>query len=67
MGIIPRSFEEWQNCIINDCKINLTKEFAKERLSVFENENHPETIKFKELYGEKHLDNIIYWYKTTLK
>lgn len=65
--IIPRSFEEWQNCIVHDCGIDLSKSFAKERLAVFENENHPETKNFKKLYGEKHLDNIIYWYKIVLK
>ena len=61
--MIPRTFEEWKNCIVNDCKINLTKSFAEKRLSVYENRKNPETKKFIELYGEQHLDNVIYWYK----
>lgn len=61
--MIPQTFEEWKNCIVNDCKINLTKEFAQARLRVYENAKHPETRKFVELYGEQHLNNVIYWYK----
>ena len=61
--MIPQTFEEWKHCIINDCKINLTKEFAAERLSILQNPTHNETTKFRGLYGELHLQNIINWYK----
>ena len=61
--MIPQNFEEWKNCIVNDCKIKLTKEFAEKRLRVYQNGNHPETRKFIELYGRQHLNNIIYWYE----
>lgn len=33
--MIPQAFEQWKNCIINDCKINLTKGFAEQRLAVY--------------------------------
>lgn len=59
--MIPQTFEEWHNCIVNDCKINLTKEFAMQRLKVYENNTHAETKKFISLYGESHLQNIINW------
>ncbi len=61
--MIPQTFEEWKNCIVNDCKINLTKAFTQSRLNVYENKNNSETRKFIELYGEEHLNNIIYWLK----
>lgn len=61
--MIPQTFEEWKHCISHDCNIKLTKPFAIQRLSVYENRNHPETRKFVELYGKQHLDNIIQWYK----
>lgn len=61
--MIPQTFEEWQRCIINDCKINLTKDFALQRLTVYEDRNNSETQKFLSLYGEQHLQNIISWYK----
>ena len=65
--MVPRTFEEWKNCIINDCKINLTKEFAQKRLTVYLDRKNAETRKFIELYGEQHYFNIIaYMYIGTL-
>ena len=61
--MIPHTFDEWKNCIVNDCNIELTKEFAKKRLSVYENATHPETQNFEKLYGKQHLNNVIYWFK----
>ena len=57
--MIPKTFEAWKSCIINDCKINLTKDFAKSRLIVCQNTKSKETQKFLSLYGEEHLENIV--------
>lgn len=59
--MIPQNYTEWRACIINDCKINLTKEFAAQRLAVYQDAKNPETQKFSSLYGEKHLQNVIQW------
>lgn len=59
--MIPQIFEQWKNCIINDCKINLTKDFAKQRLAVYQDKQNQETQKFISLYGEQHYSNIINW------
>ncbi|MGD1847953.1 MAG: hypothetical protein ACFB10_21375 [Salibacteraceae bacterium] len=59
--MIPQTFEEWRNCIVNDCKINLTQQFAQQRLTIYQDANHPETKKFKSLYGQEHLDRVIHW------
>lgn len=59
--MIPKNFEEWKDCIINKCKINLTSDFARQRLAVYQDRNHPETKKFLSLYGESHLSNVIHW------
>lgn len=61
--MIPQTFEQWKQCIVKDCRINLTKEFAEQRLSVYRNAKNPETHRFVALYGEQHLNNIIYWLK----
>ncbi|MEL7118395.1 MAG: hypothetical protein AAFO07_03110 [Bacteroidota bacterium] len=61
--MLSRTFEEWKNCITVDCKIKLTKDFIQKRLKVYENRKNPETRKFIELYGEDHLNNVIYWFK----
>ena len=61
--MIPQTFTEWQNCIVKDCKIELTKTFAAKRLAVYQDPNNNETIKFVELYGVQHLHNVIQWLK----
>ena len=63
MDVIPRTFEEWKSCIVNDCKNPLTAAFATQRLAVLENQAHPETRKFVELYGQAYLERIVYWFK----
>jgi hypothetical protein len=60
--MIPQTFNDWTNCIVNDCKINLTKDFAEERLAVYQDNQNTETQKFISLYGEHHLQNIINWF-----
>jgi len=61
--MIPQTFDNWISCIVNDCKIDLTKEFASERLDIYQNVNNAETQKFISLYGKQHLQNIINWFK----
>lgn len=61
--MVPKTLEAWRSCIINDCKIDLTKDFAQMRLTVYEDRENKETQKFVSLYGEQHLQNIINWYK----
>lgn len=59
--MIPQTFEQWKQCIVHDCKVNPTKEFAWQRLNIYQNRKHPETDRFIRLYGEQHLRNIITW------
>jgi hypothetical protein len=64
--MIPSNYQEWKNCITQDCKIVLSNSFIEQRLLILKNPNHQETLKFKELYGENQLINIITWYETAL-
>ena len=57
--MIPQTFTDWTNCIVNDCKINLTKDFAQQRLTVYQDKQNQETQKFISLYGVQHYSNII--------
>ncbi len=65
--MLPLTFKDWKNCIINDCKIDLTKNFIEKRLAIYQNKNNNETKKFISLYGEQHLHNIINWLNASLK
>ena len=60
--MIPITYNEWTNCIVNECKIDLTKEFAKQRLKIYLDSNQEETKRFISLYGDAHLKNIIIWF-----
>ena len=59
--MIPQNFIDWHKCITKNWKIALTKTFVEQRLVIYSDEKHPETIKFKSLYGDLHLNNIIDW------
>jgi hypothetical protein len=61
--MIPQSYQQWLNCIINECNITLTKALARERLAVYQRPEHPQTKAFVQLYGTRHLNNIINWYR----
>lgn len=65
--MILTTFEEWKNCIVNECKIKLTKDFVANRLKVYEDKRNSETKKFIQLYGEQHLNNIIFWLNKAAK
>jgi hypothetical protein len=60
--MIPQTFNGWTNCIVNDSKINLTKEFAEKRFLVNQNNKNSETQKFISLHSEQHLQSIN-WFK----
>ena len=64
--MIPSNYQEWKNCITQDCKIVLSNSFIEQRLLILKNSDTEETLKFKELYGETHLINIITWYETAI-
>jgi len=59
--MIPQTFNEWKHCIINECKISLTADFARQRLAVYQNRQHGETQRFIGRYGEAHLQRVIDW------
>ncbi len=61
--MIPQTFDQWGNCIVNDCKIDLTKDFAQQRMTVYQDPKNQETKRFIRLYGKQHLQNSIHWFK----
>jgi len=60
--MIPETFEQWKTCLVHDCKIPLTAEFARTRLAVYQDFNKSETKTFIRLYGSQHHQNIIGWF-----
>jgi len=60
--MIPQTFTDWSNYITIDCKINLIKAFAEQRLSIYQNAENEETKKFICQYGHEHHSNMINWF-----
>lgn len=61
--IIPTRYESWRHCITVECGIPLTHTFINERIAVFTDPNNLESARFRKLYGDKHWQNIIQWYR----
>ncbi len=61
--MIPKTYQQWYQCITKECGIPITKEFILQRLAILEDHKNEETRRFISLYGQHHLDNIIQWFK----
>ena len=58
----PQNFEEWKYCITVECGIQLNALFITQRLSVWRNENHEETRRFRQRYDDNHWRSVIGWF-----
>ena len=58
----PQNFQEWKYCITVECGITLNASFINQRLSVWRNENHEETRRFRQRYGDNHWHSVIGWF-----
>ena len=61
--VIPRSYEQWRNCIEVRCKIPLTPAYVHERLVELQDDRHARTREFARLYGADHLERTIVWFR----
>lgn len=61
--VIPRSYEQWRDCIEVRCKIRLTPRFIHERLAELQDDKHAKTRDFARLYGSDHLERTIAWFR----
>jgi len=60
---IPNSYEQWRYCIEVKCRIQLTGDFSRARLSELQNGSHTKTKEFARIYGAKHLQQTITWFQ----
>lgn len=60
--MIPTNYEEWRHCITVECGIDLTQAFIEERLAVWRNAQSEESHRFRRLYGEQHLQEVLGWF-----
>ena len=58
----PQNFEEWKYCITVECGILLSASFIAQRLSVWRNESHEETRRFRQRFGDNYWRSVIGWF-----
>ncbi|MEM8997788.1 MAG: hypothetical protein AAFX50_22475 [Acidobacteriota bacterium] len=61
--MIPNSFEEWRYCITEKCGIALTDSYIDERLRALRRPKDAATARFRELYGQRQLDQTVRWFE----
>ncbi len=66
INMIAQNYPEWKKCIEIDCNIKLTSEFCNKRIKIYSDIQNIERLKFIELYGDEHIENIINWFKKAL-
>ncbi len=54
-----KTYEEWKHCITVLCGIPLTSAYVKERLVALRNPADDKTEKFRQFWGEPHLERVI--------
>ena len=62
-GFYFQSYEEWRYALTTRCKIQLTPEYARSRISALNNTDDPQTREFTATYGEAYLKQVIQWFE----
>jgi hypothetical protein len=63
-AVIPANYDQWRHCIEVDCGLRLTPEFIAQRLAALDSPKSEEARRFAHLYGQRHLDNVINWFRS---
>lgn len=61
--MIPQNYDDWVKCITIGCKIDLTVEFARERIDALRDRSDAHTKKYVEMYGEAYLERVLGWFE----
>ncbi len=64
--ILEQSYEAWKNCLFSVNGQKFSRDFLESRLSIMEDEKHPERIKFINAYGQEYFLLIISYFKQAL-
>lgn len=60
---LPRTYDEWLDCLRNTCGRRVTPEFVASRLAILGDRDRPETRAFIEAWGEQHLHQVLAWFQ----
>ena len=58
-----QSYNEWRLALTERCKIKLTQDYARTRISALQDSSDPHTQEFAAKYGEAYLQQVIQWFE----
>ena len=58
-----QSYSEWHKAITERCKIDLTPEYIRTRISALQNPKDKSIQEFRVKYGEQYLLQVIEWFR----
>lgn len=63
MDHLCENYEQWKHCITIKCRIELTAECIRKRITALSDQQEPTTARFIELYGDSHRLRTIRWFE----
>lgn len=63
MSFIPKTYEEWEECITVKCGIPLTREYVAERLVALQDSRDIGTQQFIDRWGKAHHARTLSWFR----
>lgn len=67
VGFYFSSFMDWRRALTQQCNINLTSEYARERILALQDQSNPATREFSAKYGDAYLQQVIQWFQRAEK
>jgi len=61
--VIPRTYSAWRHCITVECGIALQPAYINGRIVELSNGSSEETRRFRRLYGDRHWQNVLAWFR----
>ena len=58
----PQNFKAWKYYITVECGITLSASFIAQRSLVWKDENHEETQRFRQRFGDDYCRSVIGWF-----
>lgn len=63
----PSNYDDWKHCISVKCGIPMTPDFIEGRIRALRDPEDYHTQKFRDFWGQAHLDQVLGWFESAKK
>ncbi|HMP73955.1 MAG TPA: hypothetical protein PKE55_11900 [Kiritimatiellia bacterium] len=63
----PEDYPSWRQCLVQHAEIEPTTAYFRERLQVFSQSDHPETKRFRQIYGDDRWQILCQWLERAVR